>query len=222
MYLADHIRIAEIGPQMVLLDLRQSRYHAVPPPVRDVLRQVMCGQVLGPSPSRIGALLVDHGLLNQRAGHARCDRQAPPLRDDEGSALAIAEGRCSLGWFARLLVLQIASAWALRVQSLETLVARLACMRANIAGHGAGDAEAARDAIVRAFRATHRVIPPRNRCFMKSIALFKALTAAGVGVDLVVGVRAAPFFAHCWVQHQGHLLDDTVERVRLFTPILTI
>jgi hypothetical protein len=119
-------------------------------------------------------------------------------------------------------VLQIASAWALRVQSLETLVARLACMRANIAGHGAGDAEAARDAIVRAFRATHRVIPPRNRCFMKSIALFKALTAAGVGVDLVVGVRAAPFFAHCWVQHQGHLLDDTVERVRLFTPILSI
>jgi hypothetical protein len=47
LYLADHIRIAEIGPQMVLLDLRRSRYHAVPPPVRDVLRQVMSGQVLG-------------------------------------------------------------------------------------------------------------------------------------------------------------------------------
>ena len=222
MYLADHIRIAEIGPQMVLLDLRRSRYHAVPPPVRDVLRQVMSGQALEPGPSRIGALLVDHGLLNQRDGPARRDRQAPPLRDDGGTAVAIAEGRCSRQWFARLLVLQIASAWALRVQSLETLVARLACMRARCAGHGAGDAEAARDAIVRAFRATHRVIPARNRCFMKSIALFKALTAAGIGVDLVVGVRAAPFFAHCWVQHQGYLLDDTVERVRLFTPILTV
>lgn len=222
MYLADHIRIAEIGPQMVLLDLRRSRYHAVPPPVRDVLRQVMSGQVLGPDPSRIGALLVDHGLLDQRETPAGCDRPVPPLLDDDGTVVAIAEGRCSKQWVARLLVLQIASAWALRVQSLETLVARLACMRANIAGHGARDAEAARDAIVRAFRATHRVIPPRNRCFMKSIALFKALTAAGIGVDLVVGVRAAPFFAHCWVQHQGHLLDDTVERVRLFTPILSV
>jgi hypothetical protein len=222
LYLADHIRIAEIGPQMVLLDLRRSRYHAVPPPVRDVLRQVMRGQALGPGPSRIGALLVDHGLLNQREAPARYDRQTPPLRDDGGTVDAVAEGGCSIPWVARLLVLQIVSAWALRVQSLETLVARLACMRANNAGHCASDAEAARDKILRAFRATHRVVPPRNRCFMKSIALFKALTAAGIGVDLVVGVRAAPFFAHCWVQHQGRLLDDTVERVRLFTPILVV
>jgi hypothetical protein len=36
---------------------------------------------------------------------------------------------------------------------------------------------------------------------------------------LVFGVRTHPFEAHCWLEKDRVILDDTVEHVRWFTPI---
>ena len=39
---------------------------------------------------------------------------------------------------------------------------------------------------------------------------------------LVIGVTASPFGAHAWVQIGDVVLNDSVDRVRRFVPILTI
>jgi hypothetical protein len=38
----------------------------------------------------------------------------------------------------------------------------------------------------------------------------------------VFGVQAQPFGAHCWVQSNGHLLNEGMEYARQFTPIMSV
>ncbi|RYM07421.1 lasso peptide biosynthesis B2 protein [Sphingobium cupriresistens] len=40
--------------------------------------------------------------------------------------------------------------------------------------------------------------------------------------DVVLGVQLGPFSAHCWVQHEDRLVNDRVDMVRTFTPILVL
>jgi hypothetical protein len=38
----------------------------------------------------------------------------------------------------------------------------------------------------------------------------------------VFGVQTRPFAAHCWLQHENIVLNDTVEHVTRYTPIMTV
>ena len=40
--------------------------------------------------------------------------------------------------------------------------------------------------------------------------------------QLVIGVRTSPFGAHSWAQHEDEVLNDSVEEVLRFTPILIV
>lgn len=62
-------------------------------------------------------------------------------------------------------------------------------------------------------------IPKSGRCLPNSLMLPGFLRRHGVFAQLVVGVRSFPFEAHCWVQHKGVVLNDTVEHVGWYVPI---
>jgi hypothetical protein len=53
------------------------------------------------------------------------------------------------------------------------------------------------------------------------MAAFRAAIRRGIEVNLVVGV-AIPFAAHCWVQHADMVLNDSVDIVSRYEPILVI
>jgi hypothetical protein len=40
--------------------------------------------------------------------------------------------------------------------------------------------------------------------------------------NVVLGVKQGPFGAHCWVQHGSEILNDSVEEVLRYRPILVI
>lgn len=61
-----------------------------------------------------------------------------------------------------------------------------------------------------------------DRCLPRSIALALRLARDGLAAQLVIGVRTNPFGAHSWTQHDDEVLNDTVEEVLRFTPILVI
>lgn len=76
--------------------------------------------------------------------------------------------------------------------------------------------------VAAAFAATGVMMRRQDQCLPLSIAFKRLCLARGALTSLMIGVKLDPFAAHCWVQRDEYVLNDTLERVRLFTPILAI
>ena len=58
-------------------------------------------------------------------------------------------------------------------------------------------------------------------CLFDSLCLLEFLACYALFPKWVFGVNAEPFQAHCWVQEGTAVLNDTVERVSAYTPIMS-
>ena len=76
--------------------------------------------------------------------------------------------------------------------------------------------------LVSAFDRLRWLYPRSYLCLFDSLALIHFLASFRVFPEWVFGVTADPFEAHCWVQVGNMVLNDTVERVSAFTPIMYI
>ncbi|RYM09255.1 lasso peptide biosynthesis B2 protein [Sphingobium cupriresistens] len=76
--------------------------------------------------------------------------------------------------------------------------------------------------LVLAFDRTDSLFGNHDRCLVRSMAFTALCRQRGIEVMLILGVRDLPFAAHAWVQHRRLVVNDTLERVRLFTPILVM
>lgn len=63
-------------------------------------------------------------------------------------------------------------------------------------------------------------LPIDGECLVRSAMLMQFLRSLGLSADWVFGVRLCPFTAHCWVQVGEVCLNDDVERLVAYTPIL--
>ena len=64
---------------------------------------------------------------------------------------------------------------------------------------------------------------PRNCvCLYDSLALMLYLGRRGIRGNWIFAVREDPFAAHCWVQYRGTVLNDHLDRSRLYKPIMAI
>jgi len=74
--------------------------------------------------------------------------------------------------------------------------------------------------------ALHRVTPflftRHDACLFRSFLLVRYLHAIGIRADWEFGVRMAPFCAHCWVEHEGIVLNDHHDTVLAYTKILSV
>ena len=71
-------------------------------------------------------------------------------------------------------------------------------------------------------RLTTFFLSAHDECFFRSVLLFRYLCRKGLCTELQIGVRNAPFRAHCWVSFEGIVLNDFLDSVLEFTPILSI
>jgi hypothetical protein len=62
----------------------------------------------------------------------------------------------------------------------------------------------------------------REHCLLDSLVLTDFLARNGVESSLVIGVSTRPFVAHAWVQLGNVVLNDNIESVQEFTPILAV
>lgn len=221
LYVPQYICLARVAGTGILLDLRKSRYHAAPTPFCEILEAAACGD----GAPLIGTPAVDW-LISQ--GLLRLDSLGPVVRPAcptpaliEWSDDSSLSSRVSARILMKSLALQLVSAFWLKFYSLEKILGSLSIAKAS---HSNKDSitPVDLDAILAASRATHAWIGEADRCLMKSIALYRLLIMKGITAELVIGVRLAPFSAHCWVQKDGAVLNDRIERVRLFTPIVSV
>jgi Transglutaminase-like superfamily len=62
----------------------------------------------------------------------------------------------------------------------------------------------------------------KDMCLFETFALSEFLARHGVFPRWVFGVQARPFAAHCWLQHGGIVINDTVDHVGRYAPIMVV
>ncbi|MGB6449413.1 MAG: lasso peptide biosynthesis B2 protein, partial [Steroidobacteraceae bacterium] len=109
---------------------------------------------------------------------------------------------------------------ALRRQSFETVVSDVEIRKRRGRADSPAPGRAVRLAAV--FDALRPIYPRPYLCTFDSLALVHFLAYHRLHARWVFGVRADPFYAHCWVQYGDTLLNDAVERVLPLTPIMAV
>jgi len=72
------------------------------------------------------------------------------------------------------------------------------------------------------FRHLRLLVPINTCCLLDSIALIRFLARRSMHANLVFGVTGDPFSAHCWVQVDELVLNDTLGNANAYTPIRTV
>ena len=76
--------------------------------------------------------------------------------------------------------------------------------------------------LARVFQRVAVWLPMPRKCLVRSFVLLRFLQRSGLNARWVFGVRTWPFAAHCWLQLEDTVLDDLVERLAAYEPILAV
>lgn len=229
LYLARHAYVARLEGVLILLDLRGDTYLRVERPFSHAL-----GSRLGlpPDPIDVSELfqfsekqavadlvhdLIDHGLLTTNAQNGK---QAAILQhsDELGELPRYGVGGPAVRFgdvaaFARSSLL---ARMLMRTRPIEQNVGRVARRKRG----GPKDIQKTR-MLVEVFRRLRPfTMGRRDECLLNSLALIEFLATYGVYASWHFGVRVNEFLAHCWVQEGPYILNDDLENVAAYTPIM--
>ncbi|NML12184.1 lasso peptide biosynthesis B2 protein [Sphingobium sp. AR-3-1] len=202
---------------IILLDLEQDRYFAVPRVLHgSFLRVVAAGEQNAADLAALADLLGPAGL---QPGSPQADSRTDRPQAVEGK-LPCQQQSAGGALFARALLLRAyAIAW-LRIAPLDRVIGRLEARKRNLKKSRTDQVKAG--LVAQAFARTGPFFPTDDRCLSISTALMMAMLDRDIPATLVIGVRTAPFSAHCWVQLDGLLVNDDLETARSFSPILAV
>jgi len=235
--LPPHVHYCLTEDGAVFLDLKRDVYLGVGIPVTRALTAVVRGwpqtssvaRSAEPTPAEDVALIVDaltrRGLLTQHNGSGQpaspailetpqlgmCDVDTIDWTDFRGSHAATFLSACA------------SSAIRLRLLSLTRIVNRVTrrkCARADLSS--AFPIDFCRELTRSFLRLRALTYTARDACLFDSLVLVEFLAHYRLFPTWIIGVTTGPFKAHSWVQHGHVVLNDTPERVRTYTPILTI
>jgi hypothetical protein len=111
---------------------------------------------------------------------------------------------------------------SLRVRSLHCALDRARRVKAAGQKSGQQSSELAHELMHIFTQLRTYVYTARRACLYDSLAAFDFLAHYGVFPDLIIGVRASPFSAHCWLQHRDAVLNGRPAYCADFVPILVI
>lgn len=176
------------------------------------------------------APLIERGILTfDRAKGKSAQPVAVPTAHDtlvEGfrSHVIIAKAKPPRAGMRDLMHLTAACAAArrsLRTRPIRDIVHRIADRKAKRSNSAIHASELQK--LVSRFMLLRPLFYTRHdRCLFDSLALVEFLARHDLFPTWVFGIQTGPFVAHCWVQHQVTVFNDTPERVRRYTPIMAI
>ncbi|MEE7561107.1 lasso peptide biosynthesis B2 protein, partial [Xanthomonas sp. Kuri4-2] len=126
---------------------------------------------------------------------------------------------------AEVCALVLHTQWRLQRSPLRRVLARLQAGRhiafpVGDAPHAPAEQRLCAAAAV--YRRARLYVPVEMRCLLDSLALLRFLRRRQCHARLVFGVALDPFSAHCWVQADDLVLNDTVGNVHAHTPIRVV
>jgi len=214
--LTDSVTACIAAGRVIFLDLARDRYFALPDALNEPFASWLTGPTASDLPMALRMALVELAIVSAvRAGHLAptpCHVGMPVALDAEKLAPAPITFRNLVGVAAA-----VVTAWRdVRSKPLASILGR----RLPPADFAAPINRADKLARVAAFRSIRPFIPVPRVCLHDCLALLEWLGPSRAGTQLVFGVSAYPFAAHCWVQSGGRVIDDHPESVSRFEPIL--
>lgn len=195
-----------VGTRAIFFDRRHDRYHAINAP--------QTAAFLAGQPFKV---LLDSDLVKATDNAARPRPCSAPraIRDlfcREAARLSMADavqaGLASV--LARLI---------LATGGLDRMLGRLE--RSASTSRRTHDPKVIEHEALR-FNGARPWVPISAVCLVDSLALMLFLGWRGCAATLVFGVEIPPFTAHAWVQSGDCVLNDAVERIVVYTPILAV
>jgi Transglutaminase-like superfamily len=226
--LMDHVFVCEHDGHVVILDLRGDRYYTLDPQNAGSLAGAVRGWPVvlatsGSDEDEVARALLEKGILSERSD---AGKDATPVIVHAPSHEILPQEfgeRPPLRWgtIAQFLRSTAAAAIAIRRWPLERVIDRV---KARNQAHRAEVIEAVQLQRLITLFATMRPVlfSARDACLFESLALSEFLARHGVYPTWIFGVQARPFAAHCWLQLDGSVLNDTVDHVIGYTPIMAV
>lgn len=203
------VSVAAVDDDLVVLDLRNDAYYCLPDLALHLVKDDE-GR-WAPSTDAVADGLLQTGLFQREP--VRLSAWPPrPTRSSRAAAVT----RPGLASRAKLLVAIITEAWRVNGRSVRELIARSPSLPVR---PESGDVAMAQAQLFDRWCAW---IPGQGQCLYRAYLLRVYLASKGHGATWVFGVRTWPFSAHCWLQIGDILLDDDLDRVALYTPILAV
>jgi hypothetical protein len=239
-FLAPHVYPCVTDDHVVLLDLDRDKYVGVArEQVSALARRVRGWPRLGISrpgetaatdtPGKraesVFAKMVAAGMLTT---DANIGKEASPVELAEASEALV---QPDLNWRPRItcvdlfrfLLASLLTSLSMRLMPLRSVMTAAMRRKAEgLAACGPVDIARARRATEAFIRMRPLLFGSQDACLYDSLALARFLSYYRQYPACVIGVRTAPFGAHCWVQEAGFVFNDAPEYVRRFTPILTV
>jgi hypothetical protein len=248
--LAHHVFVCVQGEHVVFLDVRKDRYFALEcartaglgslvagwpvaaPLAVDFVRQradstahVLAQQVNPAALSSVAALLLDKGILvaNPDDGKPATATSAQPLRGDLTAEGLDESPRVGLRAFLRFASATIRARLLLKNRTFETVIARTRHRAEEGRRRTPSLPEAELHRLIHAFATLQPFFfAAKDACLFDALSLSEFLAGYGVFPHWVFGVQSRPFAAHCWLQLDGLVLNDTVDHVKRYTPIMVV
>ncbi|WP_186456763.1 lasso peptide biosynthesis B2 protein [Sphingomonas suaedae] len=157
---------------------------------------------------------------------ARCDHSIDPhLSNQQATDVTIPDGLSTQEWAGGTtlttvlsVMVAVGSTWIdLRTRQLRQILKS----RSGRRGRGAKLDELVLGDRARAFANARRWCPIRPNCLLDSLA-FDRWLGIPRDITLVFGIVGQPFEAHCWVQSDAAVLNDSYDRVSRFVPVLSV
>ncbi len=170
---------------------------------------------------RIVRALTDKGLI---ANGATVGREFAPIRIPFPTYSLLSSGAGPLltlqfGHRAAFLQASLKASCKLRLQSLRQTVRGVQHRAGQLRRSNSND----REVICTLVTIFHHLRPYYAReylCRFDSLALVEFLAHYHQSPRWIFGVKGEPFSAHCWVQDEECLLNDSLDYIRQFTPIM--
>ncbi len=175
-----------------------------------------------PNGTELVQALTSSGIITSRSeqGKPFVESDFPAAQHSIDGSHFDASAKVSLQCVAHFFLACARTDWHLRRTALFRALTGIAKRRGapSIAIYDAGGLLS----LIAAFKALRPFYPRRYLCLFDSLALFEFLASYRVFPHVVFGVIADPFEAHCWLQVGSTILNDDLERVVKFKPILSL
>ncbi|GEM_PF-246129 len=199
---------------LIFLDLKTGRYSTLSQRVAHAFKSAQIGNYTAEIKATLNRLAVA-GLIE----HGETEGLLAPTSRTPVSNSVLDAHWCIVTPTSPIVLLAIIKGvFQCKTQNLSAVLGRLKILRCHL-GRTANVTEETEQLALQ-FVSARAFLPLRDRCLAESTALVACLAHRQIHASIVFGVSGRPFAAHCWVEINGTVLNDSLEHVNSFQPIL--